>query len=96
MVTKLEKRLLKVAKAASRKPKFRPPTLEDRLDILYTQRDDLRSLLVARKSLGEFDANAAAIRETLQATLDIIEYLISLNERDKGRGHEGKRQVSQG
>lgn len=70
-------------KLKPKKLKYVPPTPEERLLILRDQRSGLSHLVTQRKRLGQFDANSDAIISTLEAALDIIDYLISLNERDK-------------
>lgn len=76
-----------------KKVKHVPPTPEQRLAILRSNRDELIGLMRQRMALGDFDANSAAIRDTLNATLDIIDYLISLHQQDAkhGKGNETKR-----
>ena len=70
-------------KLKPKKLKYVPPTPEQRLLTLQDERGNLAALVTQRRRLGAFDANSDAIISTLEATLDIIDYLISLNERDK-------------
>lgn len=74
------------------KKKPAPPTPEQRLLALQDERGNLAALVTQRRRLGQFDANSDAIISALEATLDIIDYLISLNERDKKHEQSNKTQ----
>jgi hypothetical protein len=71
-----------MGKKPKKSKKIVPPTPEQRLATLGVERDTLVSHIAQRRALGSFDANSASILEALQACLEIIDYLISLNERD--------------
>lgn len=73
-------------KKKPKKLKYVPPTPEQRLITLRHERDGLMRLVAQRHALGDFDANSATIRATLHAAIDVIDYLISLNEQDHKNG----------
>jgi hypothetical protein len=81
----LKHREMSMAKI-KRKVKFSKKQRAERdqtfLNQLYAQRDNISATLGVRSAQGDFDTNARAIRETLEATLDILNYLIELRERD--------------